>query len=155
MFGFLLGNFIIRTYDSYAFRPWSWKQGPIIVNCYGEELDELYIIRAVHYWTLLGEEFSFIEQNPSDEVCKNDYLHGFIMIKKKNLSYSVLGSTVRIVKMGNIDASVIYFDAGTFKITNVFEHELGHALGYNHVEVDGHIMHPLWDKMTDKFWIPE
>jgi predicted Zn-dependent protease len=38
---------------------------------------------------------------------------------------------------------------------NVMIHEVGHAMGYNHVSLDGHIMHPLWDKMTDKFWIPE
>ena len=153
--GFSLGNFIIRTYDSRAFHPWEWKQPPVIINCYGEDLHELYIVHAVHYWTMLGEKFAFIEQNPSDKVCKNDYIHGFIMIKRKDLNHNVLGSTVRMVKMGNIVGAVIYFDAGTFKITNVFEHELGHALGYNHVELDGHIMHPLWDKMTDKFWIPE
>lgn len=155
LFGFSLGNFIIRAYDSHAFRPWEWKQPPIIINCYGKELNELYIAHAVHYWTLLGEKIAFIEQNPSDKVCKNEYIHGFIMIKRKDLHYNVLGSTVRAVEMGNIVGAVIYFDTGTFKITNVFEHELGHALGYNHVELDGHIMHPLWDKMTEKFWIPE
>jgi hypothetical protein len=77
------------------------------------------------------------------------------MIKKKNLEHSTLGLTQRRVFMGNIVAANVYFDSGTFKISNVFVHELGHALGYNHVEVDGHIMHPLWEKMTPKFWIPE
>ena len=57
--------------------------------------------------------------------------------------------------MNKIVSAVIEFDVGTYRIDNVFEHELGHALGYGHVEIEGHIMHPLWEKMSPKFWIPE
>jgi hypothetical protein len=153
--GFSIGNFIVRKYDSEAFHPWTWKQPPFVVNCYGEDLQEAYIVEAIHYWTIRNEKFAFIEQNPSKEVCENDFIHGFILIKKKDLHYNVLGSTVRKVFMGNIVSSVIYFDEGTYRMDNVVIHEIGHAMGYNHVELDGHIMHPLWDKMTDKFWIPE
>ena len=33
-------------------------------------------------------------------------------------------------------------------------HELGHAFGYTHVELEGHIMHPSFNMMSGKFWIP-
>ena len=155
LIGFSIGNFIVKTYDSTAFHPWTWKQPPFIINCYGEDLQEAYIVEAVHFWTIRNEKFAFIEQKPSKEVCKNDFIHGFIIIKKRELRHNVLGSTVRKVFMGNIVSSVIYFDEGTYRMDNVVTHEIGHAMGYNHVELDGHIMHPLWDKMTDKFWIPE
>ena len=153
--GVLLGTLAINSYEKLSFKPWDWKDPPIIVNCYKEDLNKLYIIEAVHYWTVKGHNFSYIEQNPSSAMCQADFIQGFIMIKKRDLPYNTLGETNRRVFMGNIVAAVIYFDAGTYRITNVFEHELGHALGYNHVEVDGHIMHPIWEKMTNKFWIPE
>jgi uncharacterized protein YneF (UPF0154 family) len=153
--GMILGSLIIMSYEQASFKPWGWEHPPIILNCYKKDLSELYIVDAVHYWTLKGHNFAYIENNPSEHICKADHIQGFIMIKKKNLDHNTLGLTQRRVFMGNIVAANVYFDSGTFKITNVFEHELGHALGYNHVEEDGHIMHPIWDKMTPKFWIPE
>tara|TARA_Y100000592_G_scaffold95632_1_gene162582 strand:- start:6573 stop:7082 length:510 start_codon:yes stop_codon:yes gene_type:complete len=155
LLGILLGTAAVETYEKSSFRPWEWKYPPIIVNCYGKDMNELHIVQAVHYWTLKGHNVSYIEQNPTDTLCQADHIHGFIMIKKKNLPYGTLGETRRYVYMLNIVSAVIYFDAGTYRITNVFEHEMGHALGYNHVEEEGHIMHPIWDKMTNRFWIPE
>ena len=87
--------------------------------------------------------------------CSRIHIQGFILIKKKRLPHNTLGITQRRIFMGNIVAATIYFDSGSYRITNVFEHEIGHALGYNHVEEEGHIMHPLWEKMSPKFWIPE
>ena len=155
LIGIFLGTLAVGTYESVSFKPWSWKEAPIIANCYGEELNTLHIVEAVHYWTMKGHKFSYIEQNPTDQLCKLDHIRGFILIKKKNLPYGTLGETKRHVFMLNITGAVIYFNSGTYRITNVFEHEMGHALGYNHVELEGHIMHPIWEKMTNKFWIPE
>lgn len=153
--GILLGTAVVETYEKSSFRPFEWKHPPIVVNCYGKGMSELHIIQAVHYWTIKGHKFSYIEQNPTNILCQADHINGFIIIKKKRLPYSTLGETKRRVYMLNIVSAVIYFNSGTYRITNVFEHEIGHALGYNHVEEEGHIMHPIWDKMTNKFWIPE
>jgi len=153
--GIFLGTAAVVKYESISFKPWSWKEPPIVVNCYGKDLNELYIIQTVHYWTMKGHRFSYIEQNPTKELCKLDYIRGFILIKKAKLPHNTLGETKRHVYLGKITGAVIYFNSGTFKITNVFEHEMGHALGYNHIRLDGHIMHPMWEKMSPKFWIPE
>ncbi len=153
--GIFLGTLAVGTYESVSFKPWSWNESPIVINCYGDDLNTLHIVEAVHYWTLKGHSFSYIEQNPSKELCKHNQIKGFIMIKKKSLPHGTLGETKRKVYMFNISSAVIYFNSGTYRITNVFEHEMGHALGYNHIEIEGHIMHPIWEKMTNKFWIPE
>ena len=153
--GMILGSLIVLSYEEATFKPWEWEQPPIILNCYKKGLSEAYIVEAVHYWTLKGHSFSYIENNPTEHLCKAGHIQGFIIIKEKNLDHNTLGLTQRRVFMGNIVAANIYFDAGTFKISNVLIHEFGHALGYNHVEEDGHIMHPIWEKMTPKFWIPE
>ncbi len=146
---------MIFAYESVSFKPWNWKEPPVILNCYGEEMSELYITKAVHYWVLRGHNFSYIENNPPKHICKANHIQGFIIIKRKKLHANTLGLTQRKIFLGNIVAATIYFDSGSYRITNVFEHEIGHALGYNHVEEEGHIMHPLWEKMSPKFWIPK
>ena len=155
LIGVIVGTLAIFAYESIVFKPFEWKYPPIILNCYGKDLNETYITSAVHYWTIRNHKFSYIENNPPKHLCKANHIQGFIIIKNKNLPHNTLGVTQRKIFMGNIVAATIYFDSGTFKITNVFEHEIGHALGYNHIEVEGHIMHPLWEKMGPKFWIPE
>ena len=34
----------------------------------------------------------------------------------------------------------------------LLEHELGHAFGYGHYDVKGHIMHSLYEQMGPMFW---
>lgn len=153
--GIILGTLFIISYEKLTFRPFNWTEDPIVLNCYGKELDELYIVEAIHYWTIKGHSFSYIENNPPPHLCESDFIRGFIMIKKRDLPYNTLGVTRRRVIMNKIVSAIIEFDAGTYRIDNVFEHELGHAIGYGHVEEEGHIMHPLWEKMSPKFWIPE
>lgn len=155
LIGIILGSLAIFAYEAVIFKPWEWKHPPIILNCYGEEMSEAHIVSAVHYWVVRDHKFSYIENNPPEHICKANHIQGFIIIKKKRLPHNTLGITQRKIFLGNIVAATIYFDSGSYRITNVFEHEVGHALGYNHLEEEGHIMHPLWEKMSPKFWIPE
>ena len=54
---------------------------------------------------------------------------------------------------GILGANII-IRPGTYAIKNLLTHEFGHAFGYTHVEKTGHIMHPVTERMGDKFWIP-
>ena len=151
-----LGTLLVIKYENSTFKPWAWKNPPIVVNCYGDDFNELYVIRGVDYWTMRNHNFAFIEQNPPKEVCKLDKIDGFIMLKKRRVDSgdSTLAVTRREIVLGEIRNVVIFFNPGAFKLDNIIEHELGHALGYQHVDIEGHIMHPTYDKMGDKFWVP-
>ena len=153
--GFLAGTVAVDKYERSVFQPWQWKDPPIIANCYGGDFNELYLVKGVDYWTIKGYHFSFIEQNPPDIVCNEDFLDGFIILKKRTLHHGTLALTKRRVRNFQIQSAVIYFNPGAYRLDNVIEHELGHALGFGHVEIDGHIMHPQFNKMTPKFWIPD
>ena len=48
----------------------------------------------------------------------------------------------------------IVYSPGSFELTLINEHELGHALGFTHIEIEGHIMYPIFEKMGKDFYIP-
>ena len=127
-------------------------------GCYGEDFSEAQFIRAIHYWTIRGHQIGFYEHNPPDSICISDgHLEGFIILKKAHphdLKSSTLAVTKRWTSFSQMKGAIISYRAGTQNLSWINEHELGHALGYAHVEEDGHIMHPQHHKMTGKFWIP-
>ena len=156
--GLFVGSKITMCYEANTFKPWGWNDPPIIANCYGPELNILYIQSAVDFWKPYGEEVAFIVDEPMDEICKHKHLDGFILLKKAPHNYhgddSTLASTTRRVVLFEMRSSVIRFNPGSYRLDNVFEHELGHAFGYGHIDHEGHIMHPHFEKMGPRFWIP-
>ena len=65
-----------------------------------------------------------------------------------------MANTRRMTSNLIIKAVEIRYKPGSQNLTLINEHELGHAFGYAHVEIEGHVMHPIFDKMGPKFWIP-
>ena len=53
-----------------------------------------------------------------------------------------------------ITSAVIWFEPGTYNLSWIVEHEIGHAFGYKHVEEVGNIMHPMIERMGGKYWKP-
>ena len=78
-----------------------------------------------------------------------------ILLKKRNHNdpYTI-ALTERRVSLGRIRAATIYFNPGSYRLEYVLEHELGHAFGFTHLEEEGHIMHPEYGKMGERFWMP-
>ena len=158
--GLMIGTGLILSYEATTFHPWSWAENdePIIANCYGEDFNELYIQSAADYWNnKTGQKIGFIEQNPPASVCDHDgMLDGWIILRKDPyLGHDgTLASTKRRTVLGRIRAAEIRFSPGSFKLTNIVEHEFGHAFGYQHINEKGHIMYPSYDHMGSKFWIP-
>ena len=156
--GFFLGLAFKFAYESTSPRPYSWPEGkpPIIVNCYGKDFSKLQMTRAVHYWTIRGERIGFYEHNPPDSVCQANWLEGFIILKKVDSfkKSSTLASTKRYTSFDKLKGAVIFYKPGSQNLSLINEHELGHALGFAHVEIEGHIMHPIYHKMGRNFWIP-
>ena len=96
--------------------------------------------------------------SPPDSICDTeDYIEGFIILRKgKRFDHDsgVLAHTKRWTSLTTLKGAVITYRPGTQNLMWINEHELGHALGYSHIEEDGHIMHPLFHKMSGKWWIP-
>jgi len=155
--GFILGGFIKFIYEANTFKPYIWESPPVIINCYGEDFSKSQMIRAIDFWIIKGEDIAFYEHDPPSYTCDKEYINGFIILRKGrrfNHETSVLAVTSRWTSFTTVLSAVITYRPGTQNLQWINEHELGHALGYTHVEEDGHIMHPLFDKMQGKFWIP-
>jgi len=67
------------------------------------------------------------------------------------LSPDTLASTRRYTSIDEMRGAVIVYRARSFNLELLNEHEIGHALGMTHVEREGHIMHPLYEKMGELF----
>jgi len=153
--GMLLGAFIKYQYEISSYQPYAWNDntgGPVIANCYGPDFSKLQITRAIDYWTIRGHKIAFYEHNPTDLICKSEWVNGFIILRKdKRLATNVLASTKRMTSGITMKGAVISYQAGTFNLDLLNEHEIGHALGYTHVEEIGHIMNPIYELIGLEF----
>ena len=156
--GFCIGLGIKFIYETKTFKPYYWDRPPIIANCYGDDFSELQMIRAIDYWTTRGHNIGFYEHNPPESICKSDeMIYGFIILRKAGrfeMDAHTLANTRRMTSGLIIKSVEIRYKPGSQNLTLINEHELGHAFGYAHVEIVGHVMHPIFDKMGPKFWIP-
>ena len=153
--GFLGGLGIKFLYESKSFHPYTWDgYHPIILNCYGPEFSELQMIRAIDYWAVRGHPIGFYEHNPPESVCKEGDLWGMIILRKGRLEPNTLATTKRGTTGLIIRSAEITYQSGAYNLHLINEHELGHAFGYSHVEIEGHIMHPQFHRMGEAFYIP-
>ena len=157
IFGFFLGLVIKRVYEENIFHAWTWPRPPVVLNCYGNPLPEEVVVRAIGYWTVRGFPIAMYEMNPSKEACDNEHLEGFIIIRRDAHlnNINVLGQTARRTQLSWMRSAVIKLRPGSYNLDLLLEHELGHALGLGHVEVKGHIMHPMYMQIGSRFWFPE
>lgn len=158
IFGFILGLSGKLAYENSTMYPYSWESLPIVVNCYGSEFSELQMIRAIDYWAVRGYSIGFYEHNPPESVCNHEnWIYGMIIIKKAKpfqLDSVTLAKTIRYTSLNKMKGAEIIYRPGSFNLSLINEHELGHALGFTHVDIDNHIMHPMFNKMGPDFWIP-
>tara|TARA_B100000700_G_scaffold327969_1_gene444208 strand:+ start:1864 stop:2382 length:519 start_codon:yes stop_codon:yes gene_type:complete len=155
--GFAIGTAAVFKYETSSFKPWGWAPGdePIVLNCYGDDFEEIYLDKPLKYWAEKGYNVAFVQQDVPSELCKESFIDGFILLKKRNHNdpYTI-ALTERRVALGRIRAATIYFNPGSYRLEYVLEHELGHAFGFTHLEEEGHIMHPEYEKMGSSFWMP-
>mgnify|MGYP001458960280 FL=1 len=148
-------SFLAKNQTSYLTgKEDSWKNPPIIVNCYYSLFENKRIKEAAEYWDEKGFEIAFYESKPIKSICKNEKVEGIILIKiarYDELEKNTLAFTRRYSSYGNINSATIYIEYGVFSYPNLLEHELGHALGLKHVEKEGHIMHPIYDRMGREY----
>ena len=135
------------------FRIAAWKYPPIVVDCTFGALDKERMDEAIKYWDDLNHKVGFVEMNPSSKVCMNNQIHGFIIIKNAELKWPTIGKTYREgSRIGIIESALIHLSIGEANLPRLLEHELGHAFGYSHLDIDGHIMNSNYDYSGYDFW---
>ena len=158
LIGFAIGITFKIYYGYAAKKPNRWQNPPIIVNCIGPEINEETIKRSVDFWDKNKEKIYFYQYEGIDTICDQELsANGLIVLRKeKELKEELTKGTLAITKvysMGNrITRSNIYFKEGTYNFIYLLEHELGHAFGYTHVNVPGHVMHENYDFIGNRFW---
>ena len=137
--GFSTGIGIKFYYESTTFKPFAWDDSPVIVNCYGKDFNKYQFERAIEYWAIRGYNVGMYVHSPSDEVCDNEWLDGMIILRKsEKLSNGILANTIRRTSTFTMRSAVIQYAPGSQNLNLLNEHELGHALGFTHVEKEKH-----------------
>jgi hypothetical protein len=157
MAGLFLGSAaglgIFYHYEIKNFRAAYWESPPIVVDCTHGFLDKQRLKSAIDFWRELDHYVLFVESNPTNSMCNEDKLYGFIIIKNATLEYNVLGATNRYTDMkGKINSALIEISVGNTNMSRLLEHELGHAFGYRHLNITGHIMHSDYGLSGWDFW---
>ena len=153
--GFSIGVGIKFYYESTTFKPFSWDEKPTIVNCYGKDFNKYQFERAIEFWAIRGYKTAFYEHNPPAAVCESHWIDGMIILRKnKNLPHDTLANTKRMTAAFTMRSAIIQYKPGSQNLNLLNEHELGHALGFTHVEKEGHVMNPNYHMMGRDFYIP-
>lgn len=153
--GLLVGASFKVLYELSNFKPYTWTEPPIIANCYGPEFSKLQMTRAIDYWTVRGYALGKYMHEPPVDICKREWTSGYIILRKSfALPPSTLASTRRYTIVASMQSAVIRYQPGSYNLDLLNEHELGHALGFTHLEIEDHIMHPSFNKMGKNFKVP-
>jgi len=113
---------------------------------------------AIRFWENLGYEFGNTRiGNPLDECMTIDAPFGSIRVKLPTSATAgilkgklAVTSTVKYIDTNTLYSATITMHSFALNKRYTLEHEIGHALGWSHVETTGHIMNPKWINIGSK-----
>ncbi len=136
---------------------YQWAKPPTIVVCY-DDFPNYLLYRAIEFWEIRGKEFEGVIPSGPSGLCAIDSIPNTVIIRRAQygqLEPDQLAITRRMSDgNGKMIAAVIIFRDEKLHHNLIIEHELGHALGYGHVNKNKHIMNPYHERMGLNFWIP-
>ena len=155
---FLTASYTVvpETYEiagtpSYPVISSSWQFSPQVVVCERSELKKKNVTSAVGYWERLGYKFEPIifasDDNPS---CVNGPRFGEIVMDmpSQEFDFTNLGQTKTYIngELSLIIKARIEIQRAALTKERVLEHEIGHALGWQHTRRSYHMMNPTWQR---------
>ena len=135
----------------------NWSYTPTVIVCANAPVKEDQISKAIDFWKARGFQFYDYRYKNGDPLkkCSAAAPYGYIVIQLvtqevlKDLRPTILAETHFFVT----EASNMIEWAKVYLVVNppetVLEHELGHALGFMHLDRPGHLMH---SKQTRGGW---
>jgi hypothetical protein len=122
---------------------------PKIVVCGKSFVSQTRMHNAIRTWEKVGYSFEEIVYLDEDScIDYNEYGTIIISKPKDDFDYNYLAVTkrftIKILEQDYILYSKIYIPRKELRKERVLEHEIGHALGWDHFDSTYHIMHENW-----------
>ena len=126
-----------------------WKITPIVKVCKVLPIPNSRVERALDYWRRLGYTFEEVIYDDESMSCAGRPLFGEIVITipGQKFNYDNIALTRRSAnkEMNMILYAEVHMQAKYITKERVLEHEIGHALGWDHTARRYHMMHRTWD----------
>ena len=134
-----------------------WVDMPKITFCKSSKVSPSRARNSVRYWNQLGYNIQNISTGISDRDCLREPVHGEILVKLVTNDIEI-GRKLAVTSVyyyrdsKKILYAIIHVIGGYANNSRLLEHEIGHALGWNHYNRDYHIMNPNYSKTgSDNF----
>jgi len=131
----------------------TWRSPPKVILCDDAPVSEERLLGALSWWKSRGHLFEYVplsEDPTARTICKNawkSFPGGYIVVAKlvpeavrKEIDMAVTRYLLEDDYIHMYYAKV-FFKAETVDERGIVEHELGHALGFGHLNIEGHLMH--------------
>ena len=124
----------------------TWEAPPTIRICTDSGVSVSRTSRALKYWERIGYEFGAIVGDPFSMCMTPKHGEVLITIPDGGFSDTHMAATrlYTDTASGNIVRAKIQILPHNASKDRVLEHEIGHALGWEHYPQRYHIMHPTW-----------
>jgi len=126
-----------------------WKITPIVKVCKVLPISNSRVEKALDYWRRLGYTFEEVIYNDESMSCAGRPLYGeiIITIPGQKFNYDNIALTRRFAnkEMNMILYAEVHMQAKYITKERVLEHEIGHALGWDHTARRYHMMHRTWE----------
>jgi|TARA_R100000008_G_scaffold1210_2_gene1028 hypothetical protein len=129
--------------DVSRFKTMHWNYSPIVRLCHEAPVDIQQVAKAANWWRGLGYDFDLIYTSHCEKISTFATIT-ITLDQGELLMNDAFGRTTLYhnVENGNIYSATIQLKSPY--VDRVLEHELGHALGWLHVDSIGHMMHSLY-----------
>ena len=127
-----------------------WAIDPIVKVCSSSHANQSQsrVMRALGYWERLGYKFESVIFNDNSPSCLGEPGIGEIIIRTpdQTFNHDFMAVTKRTVTVEErmLLYSVIHIKDVEVANERTLEHEIGHAIGWNHSKARYHIMHEEW-----------